>query len=457
MSELARQNKEYHEICAMWKSKPTQQGFMEYVQLGGALPVGQSPKRARSEAKAPPSKKSDVEDPPNDEDDVVVKKISIGLQEVNRVAGEEFATRVISGAIEPTLTITNQVKNVNKWINAVVKRTRNNPEATVAYLKQKARSYVNNNRTGTSLKLKQEALKAVNVDVHDTSFPEAVEDCEKGEEREKLVRFLTKTNKYARMEDSDEESEEPPMPAETPMPANTAEEADEVELENRPNFDKIYAPNGNIRKQIALVAGLVVANKVNDLVTDHLTMGAEYDLQEGQLGIKVTGVSRLFNRSKLWEKAVHAVSAKMFRKVDAVLPAAIATTHRIALHGSIGQKTYLGWFQGKKVTTGLVVDSLYVRKGNVDTCFLLPKMPEDHFHCTKMPAALGDESNEEDDDADQADADKADADEGGKTVEEEGADVSGGAEEPNEDVPDEAVAAEAPASKKRKKAVTKSA
>ncbi|KAK3234282.1 hypothetical protein CYMTET_55465 [Cymbomonas tetramitiformis] len=444
MSELARQNKEYHEICAMWKSKPTQQGFMEYVQLGGALPVGQSPKRARSEAKAPPSKKSDVEDPPNDEDDVVVKKISIGLQEVNRVAGEEFATRVISGAIEPTLTITNQ---------------------------------------GTSLKLKQEALKAVNVDVHDTSFPEAVEDCEKGEEREKLVRFLTKTNKYARMEDSDEESEEPPMPAETPMPANTAaatedlpelhevfpigaevvvyagaqEEADEVELENRPNFDKIYAPNGNIRKQIALVAGLVVANKVNDLVTDHLTMGAEYDLQEGQLGIKVTGVSRLFNRSKLWEKAVHAVSAKMFRKVDAVLPAAIATTHRIALHGSIGQKTYLGWFQGKKVTTGLVVDSLYVRKGNVDTCFLLPKMPEDHFHCTKMPAALGDESNEEDDDADQADADKADADEGGKTVEEEGADVSGGAEEPNEDVPDEAVAAEAPASKKRKKAVTKSA
>jgi len=225
MSELARQNKEYHEICAMWKSKPTQQGFMEYVQLGGALPVGQSPKRARSEAKAPPSKKSDVEDPPNDEDDVVVKKISIGLQEVNRVAGEEFATRVISGAIEPTLTITNQVKNVNKWINAVVKRTRNNPEATVAYLKQNARSYVNNNMTvikngrwtkkgaeyvwgdpegdhpytrlfeegadlpsceGTSLKLKQEALKAVNVDVHDTSYPEALKDCDKGEEREKL-------------------------------------------------------------------------------------------------------------------------------------------------------------------------------------------------------------------------------------------------------------------------------
>jgi len=150
------------------------------------------------------------------------------------------------------------------------------------------------------------------------------------------VRFLTKTNKYARMEDSDEESEEPPMPAETPMPANTAvkgkgkavggktvpndasvgkpkaateelpelhevfpigaevvvyagaqEEADEVELENRPNFDKVYAPNGKIRNQIALVAGLVVANKVKDLVTDHLTMGAEYDLQEGQLGIKV--------------------------------------------------------------------------------------------------------------------------------------------------------------------------
>ena len=178
----------------------------------------------------------------------------------------------------------------------------------------------------------------------------------------------------------------------------------------------------------------------------------------------------MFNRSKVWEKAVHAVSAKMFRKVDAGLPAAIATTHRIALHGSIGQKTYLGWFQGKKVTTGLVVDSLYVRKGNVDTCFLLPKMPEDHFHCQKMPAALGDEEDEEDDDADQedddkADPDKADDDEGGKTVEEEGADVSGGAEEPNEDVPDEAVAAEAPASvaaeapatKKRKKAVTKTA
>ncbi len=177
---------------------------------------------------------------------------------------------------------------------------------------------------------------------------------------------------------------------------------------------------------------------------------------------QVSAVSRLFNRSKLWEKAVHAVSAKMFRKVDAGLPAAIATTHRIALHGSIGQKTYLGWFQGKKVTTGLVVDSLYVRKGNVDTCFLLPKMPEDHFHCQKMPAALGDEEDEEDDDADQeddgkADPDKEDDDEGGKTVEEEGADVSDGAEEPKEDDPVEAVAAEAPAAKKRKKNVTKNA
>ena len=225
MSNLATQNKEYHEICALWKTKPSQQGFMEYVQLGGALPVGQSPKRARSEAKAPPTKVSDVEDPPIDEDGVVVAKISIGQQEVNRVAGEEFMTRVISGNMEPTLTITKQVKNVNKWIAAVVKRTRNNPNATVAFLKQKARSWVNNNRTvikngrwtkkgseyvwddpegnhpytrlfeegadlptceGTSLKLKQEALKALNIDVHDTSFPEAVEDCEKGVEREKL-------------------------------------------------------------------------------------------------------------------------------------------------------------------------------------------------------------------------------------------------------------------------------
>ncbi len=166
----------------------------------------------------------------------------------------------------------------------------------------------------------------------------------------------------------------------------------------------------------------------------------------------------MFSRSKVWEKAVHAASAKMFRKVDAGLPAAIATTHRIALQGSIGEKTYMGWFHGKKVTTGLVVDSLYVRKGNVDTCFLLPKMPEDHFHCQKMPAALDDGTSEEDADADKADDDS----EGGESDEEEDADVSGGAEKADEDNPDgveEDVpdAAEAPASKKRKKALTKSA